>query len=63
MRNLKGIVGAVLCAVIASSSLTLTSFAAEDVVYGTMNIPYDKFYAAEGVGSEVDAVTSATTRI
>ena len=61
MRNLKGIVGAVLCAVIASSSLTLTSFAAEDVVDGTMNIPYDKFYAAEGVGSEVDAVTSATT--
>lgn len=61
MRNLKGIVGTVLCAAIASSSLTLTSFAAEDVVYGTMNIPYDKFYAAEGVGSEVDAVTSATT--
>ena len=61
MRNLKGIVGAVLCAAIASSSLTLTSFAAEDVVYGTMNIPYDKFYAAEGVGSEVDAETSATT--
>ena len=29
MRNLKGIVGAVLCAAIASSSLTLTSFAAE----------------------------------
>ncbi len=61
MKNLKGIVGVALCAAIASSAFKLTSFAAEDVVYGTMNIPYDKFYAAEGVGSEVDAVTSATT--
>lgn len=31
-----------------------------DVVYGTMQIPYAAFYAAEGVASEVDAVSSAT---
>lgn len=29
-------------------------------IYGTMQIPYGAFYAAEGVASEVDAVTSAT---
>ena len=29
-------------------------------VYGTMQIPYDAFYAAEGVAGDVDAVTSAT---
>ena len=61
MLKLKGIIGTTLCAAIAASSLTLSAFAADDIVYGTMNIPYDKFYAAEGVGSEVDAVTSATT--
>ncbi|MBQ8954463.1 MAG: hypothetical protein IJ048_10135 [Clostridia bacterium] len=32
----------------------------EDVVYGTMQIPYDLFYAAEGVEISVDAVSSAT---
>lgn len=54
-------IGTTLCAAIAASSLTLNAFAADEIVYGTMNIPYDKFYAAEGAGSEVDAVTSATT--
>lgn len=29
-------------------------------IYGTMQIPYDAFYAAEGITGEVDAVTSAT---
>jgi len=33
----------------------------EGYIYGTMNIPYNEFYAAEGVGYEVDAVSSATT--
>lgn len=61
MKRLKCIIGAALCAAVTASPLTLNAFAAEDVVYGTMNIPYDKFYAAEGIGSEVDAVTSATT--
>ena len=31
-----------------------------DTVYGTMRIPYDQFYAAEGVSIPVDAVSSAT---
>lgn len=61
MLKAKVIIGTALCAAIAASSLTFTAFAADDIVYGTMNIPYDKFYAAEGVGSEVDAVSSATT--
>lgn len=61
MRKINKIIGSVLCAAVAASGLAVTSFAADDVVYGTMNIPYADFYAAEGVGSEVDAVTSATT--
>ena len=32
----------------------------DEVVYGTMNIPYASFYKAEGVAYEVDAVTTAT---
>lgn len=32
----------------------------DEVVYGTMNIPYASFYKAEGVTYEVDAVTTAT---
>ena len=31
-----------------------------DIVYGTMKIPYQAFYAAEGTASDVDAVSSAT---
>jgi len=49
------------CAVSASYSVN----AADDVIYGTMNIPYADFYRAELAGSgnayEVDAVSSATT--
>ncbi len=33
---------------------------ADDLVYGTMQIPYAAFYAAEGVTVDVDAVSSAT---
>lgn len=61
MRKTKVFAMSALCAAITASSLTFPVFAAEDVVYGTMNIPYDKFFAAEGVESEVDAVASATT--
>lgn len=32
-----------------------------DYIYGTMQIPYDDFYVAEGVAYEVDAVSSATS--
>ena len=38
----------------------LPAFAEEEVVYGTMEIPYSLFYAAEGVSIEVDGVSSAT---
>lgn len=63
MKKFKSIFSAVICAAVVASSLTLVSFAEEDIVYGTMDIPYDEFYAAEGVGSEVDAVASATTSL
>lgn len=61
MRKSKAFVVSALCAAIAANSLALVSFAEDCTVYGTMNIPYDKFFAAEGVESEVDAVASATT--
>lgn len=61
MRKTKVFAMSALCAAITASSLTFPAFAAENIVYGTMNIPYDKFFAAEGVESEVDAVASATT--
>lgn len=61
MRKSKAFVVSALCAAIAANSLALVSFAEDVTVYGTMNIPYDKFFAAEGVESEVDAVASATT--
>lgn len=52
----------ILCASLITGALPLASTAADsDVVYGTMQIPYDAFYAAEGVASDVDAVSSATT--
>ena len=52
-------------AMTAALSVPFTAIAADDTVYGTMNIPYADFYAAE-FGSaanayEVDAVSSATT--
>ncbi len=61
MRKKNQIIGSVLCAAVGLSGLTMNSFAADDVIYGTMNIPYNEFYAAEDVCSEVDAVASATT--
>lgn len=51
------------CAAVASAAVPFSASAA-DTVYGTMNIPYADFYAAEFEGSsnsfEVDAVSSAT---
>ena len=45
-----------------TAAMPFASSAADDVIYGTMNIPYTDFYAAEMGDSagEVDAVTSAT---
>lgn len=59
--NLKKTIQAILCAALITGALPIVSTAAEeDVVYGTMQIPYSDFYAAEGVVSDVDAVSSAT---
>lgn len=63
MKGLKRILCSTL-AVASMSALTVagTAVSAEDnLIYGTMNIPYDEFYKNEGVMSEVDAVSSATT--
>lgn len=42
--------------------MPISASAADELIYGTMNIPYTEFYAAEMGSSagEVDAVTSAT---
>ena len=63
MRKLHLFTAAVLSAVTTVSSFPLSVQAdTTDVVYGTMNIPYADFYAAEiGNAYEVDAVSSATT--
>ena len=45
----------ILCASLVCAAIPAVS-AADDVVYGTMKIPYSAFYAAEGVDSDVDAV-------
>ncbi len=60
MKKLSMISAAAILA--AAASLSFTASAADETVYGTMNIPYTDFYAAElGASScEVDAVTSAT---
>ena len=50
----------ILCASLVAAAIPAVS-AADDVVYGTMKIPYSAFYAAEGVDSDVDTVSSATT--
>lgn len=61
MKNHKSLIASAVCAVTALSAVPFTAGAADDIVYGTMNIPYADFYANEGIGYEVDAVSSATT--
>lgn len=60
MKKLAGIPAAALA--VLSAAVPFSASAAEDLIYGTMNIPYTDFYAAETGDSagEVDAVTSAT---
>ena len=64
---MKKITSALTAALVAASALSAVPFtaAAEDYVYGTMNIPYADFYKAEFGEApnayEVDAVSSATT--
>ncbi len=59
--NSKRTLQAILCAALIACALPIASAAEENIVYGTMQIPYSDFYAAEGVASDVDAVSSATT--
>lgn len=62
MKKLAMISAAVIAAM--SAAVPMSVSAADDMVYGTMNIPYTDFYAAEMGDSagEVDAVTSATKK-
>ena len=65
MKKIKSLISVSVCAAAALAAVPFSSNAADgDVVYGTMNIPYADFYAAEFEGSansfEVDAVSSAT---
>lgn len=66
MKKAKIILSVSLCAALAAAAVPMSSFAEEpdEYVYGTMKIPYDKFYASEleGVTNEnlLDAVSSAT---
>ncbi len=60
--NKKRMMAVLMACLAASVSVSaVTAHAAEDYIYGTMNIPYAEFYANEGVGTEVDVVASATT--
>lgn len=60
MKKLAMIPAAAIAAMSAAMPLSVSAEGA--VVYGTMNIPYTEFYAAEmgDAAGEVDAVTSAT---
>lgn len=68
MKKAKRIIGLSICAAMAAASVPLNVFADEakagEYVYGTMKIPYAKFYEAEAEnlsnGDNLDAVTSAT---
>lgn len=66
MKKFKSIIGVIACvSMIASTVPSVVSAEGEDLIYGTMNIPYSDFYKSELAGSsneyEVDAVSSATT--
>ena len=50
-----------LCTACLSSVTAVGVNADEELIYGTMNIPYNEFFANETVCHEVDAVSSATT--
>lgn len=63
MKKFKSVISVSACAVCALAALPFSAGAADgDTVYGTMNIPYADFYAAEIDNAyQVDAVSSATT--
>ena len=66
MKKFKSIISVTACAAAALSVIPFSASAeGNDVIYGTMNIPYADFYAAELEGAPnayaVDAVSSATS--
>lgn len=64
MKKLTSLLTAALVTAAAVTAVPFSASAADDLVYGTMQIPYEDFYAAELTGSNncvVDAVSSATT--
>lgn len=61
MKKFKSLICVSAFAATALGAVPFAANAADGVVYGTMNIPYADFYANEGIGYEVDAVSSATT--
>ena len=61
MKGLRKILCVAMCTACLSGMAVTGASASEELIYGTMNIPYDKFYENENVGYEVDAVSSATT--
>ena len=62
MKKINSIISAAVCT-LTLTAVPLSVSAAEEKVYGTMNIPYADFYKAEIEDAyEVDAVSSATTK-
>ena len=62
MKRINSIISATVCT-ITLTAVPFSVSAAEEKVYGTMNIPYADFYKAEIEDAyEVDAVSSATTK-
>ena len=63
MKKINYLIAAALVGATAASAVPFTA-SADEYVYGTMDIPYEDFYAAELTGTNscvVDAVSSATT--
>lgn len=62
MKKIKSLISVTACAAAALSVIPFSASAeGNDKIYGTMNIPYADFYAAEIENAyEVDAVSSAT---
>lgn len=50
MKGLRKILCAVLCTACLSSMAVTGASASDELIYGTMNIPYDKFYENENIG-------------
>lgn len=61
MKKLTSLLCLATCLTTTLGAIPMSASADDNLKYGTMNIPYDEFYKAEGIGYDVDAVTSATT--